>query len=303
MSTKHIISWLVTVAVTLGIQAAAEAQTYQPFGPVDFDSDVQLFAPVELDQLGGPMPANTGFFFTYERLYTATNRRDEDLDSADWGGDEGWGNRFDIGYMSEDSVHFDGSGWLVSILHNDGPSLVPDPFSDVDLDGFLDADDIELQPLNNVSWGGVEVMKTWRAKRRHYGSIFEPMVGIRYFYLKDDGFNDFEPDNVENQMVGPQVGVRWYKQNQRWIVSAEGRFMAAANFRHIKYTELQDTQFTPVAELRLEATYEIFHKAAVRVGYTGIFATDHIARTNLVYELTDQDLGIHALAFGFVFNR
>ncbi len=325
MSTKQILSWLVAGAVVLGSTSSAWAQHFQPFGPVDFESDYQLFAPLELDQLGGPMPGNTGFFFTYDRMFTAVSRNDDDTEE-DFGGDQAWGNRYELGYMSKESTWFDGSGWLVSVLHvdaaGDRPARGFTNVPDVNLDGVVTDDDLFLIPLNNASSGGVEVMKTWRAERRHYGSIIEPMIGVRWFYVHDDGLEyfdtspyflslpnnfDFDSDNTSNDLVGPQVGVRWFKQNERWIVSAEGRFLAAANFRDTFNGNLQDTEFVPLAEVRFEATYEVFHAAALRVGYTGIFACDGIARSSyetlLNPQLTDEDFTIHALTFGFVFNR
>lgn len=276
------------------------------------------------------MPANTGFFFTYDRLYTSMNRSDEFVQD-DFGGDDSWGNRYEMGYMSKDSVHFDRSGWLVSVLHLSGPKLQPEqneyiyqtgtingrPF------GVIDEDEFGLLPLNNASAGGVEVMKTWRTKQLHYGSYIEPMLGVRWFYLKDKGYRqtprffgttfldlpddflffDAAADDSRNDLVGPEIGLRWFKQNQRWIVAAEGRFLAAANMRSTFYDKEQDVQFAPLAEIRFEATYEVFRHAALRVGYMGIFAPSHITRSNAALELTNNDLAIHALAFGFSYNR
>jgi len=330
MSIKHIISWLVAGAIVLGFQSSLWAQRVQPFGPVDFDVDTQPFAPVDVNQLGGPMPANTGFFFTYDRLYTSMNRSN-DFVQDDFGGDDSWGNRYEIGYMSDESVHFDGSGWLVSVLHIDGPKLKPDredyiyqvgtvngrPF------GFYDETAFRERPLNNASAGGVEVLKTWRTKPLHYGSYIEPMIGVRWFYLKDKGYRqvprafgfdfldlpdpmvffDDAADDARNDLVGPEVGLRWFKQNERWIVAAEGRFLAAANMRSTNFDREQDVQFSPLAEIRFEATYEVFRHAALRVGYSGIFVPSHVTRSNVDLALTNDDLAIHALAFGFVYNR
>jgi hypothetical protein len=99
----------------------------------------------------------------------------------------------------------------------------------------------------------------------HSGGTFELFLGARYFEFNDN-FNvhtGVSPDaltqpsfstttgttsntNVpsflggsywdtaaENHVVGPQIGLRWFKKQGRWTFSTEGRFMAGLNCQNI----------------------------------------------------------------------
>ena len=91
------------------------ADYFQPFiDPNAFDPDFQFFAPADIDTYGdGPEP-NIGWFATYDRVRIWVTRPDYVPSYTE--GDFTWGNRFDLGYMSEEE-----HGWLVSIWHIDGP--------------------------------------------------------------------------------------------------------------------------------------------------------------------------------------
>ena len=60
--------WLVIAAVIAVSASRAAAQQYQPFGPVDIRTDMQLFAPVDLGDFGGGTPMAEGAFFSFEKL-------------------------------------------------------------------------------------------------------------------------------------------------------------------------------------------------------------------------------------------
>ena len=76
MLLRRFMLWLVAATVA-GVSArTACAQHWTPFGPSDIRYDLELFAPPELSTYGnGPGPrANTGMFFSYERLNWWFNR-------------------------------------------------------------------------------------------------------------------------------------------------------------------------------------------------------------------------------------
>ena len=61
--------WCLVMAAVIALSASrATAQQYQPFGPVDIGTDMQLFAPVDLGDFGGGTPMAEGAFFSYESL-------------------------------------------------------------------------------------------------------------------------------------------------------------------------------------------------------------------------------------------
>ena len=158
---------------------------------------------------------------------------------------------------------------------------------------------------------------------------------------------------AHNRIVGPQIGARWFKKKNRWTLSAEGRFFAGYNQQTIRQhgmlgSQLDDGtpysfeagtvpglpyiplymdpvsfehrefkgEWSPAAELRLQATYQITRAFSVRAGWTG-FWMDGIARGSNMIDYTLQEtriMGInmdnnrqeiftHGLNVGVEFNR
>jgi hypothetical protein len=125
--------------------APEKKKAHQPFAPVQFDHDLQPFAPADISEYGNGPKSRVGFFASYERLYWSISkpalaivgsRAAEGLyyqDGVTTGGDPpidatfqtnsfttgfmnadlSWGNRYDLGYIDDND-----RGWLVSILSN-----------------------------------------------------------------------------------------------------------------------------------------------------------------------------------------
>src|SRR5262245_24699751 len=47
---------------------------HQPFAPVQFDHDLQPFAPADISEYGNGPPSRVGFFASYERLYWSISK-------------------------------------------------------------------------------------------------------------------------------------------------------------------------------------------------------------------------------------
>jgi hypothetical protein len=107
---------------------------------------------------------------------------------------------------------------------------------------------------------------------------------------------------VQNNLVGPEIGLRWFRQRGRWVTMIDARFLAAANFQTDKMrTDLGNeiaavvsagagganiipreflglgsdqhyfiTTFSPMGELRVNVNYTVTSKVALTVGYTGL---------------------------------
>jgi hypothetical protein len=186
-----------------------------------------------------------------------------------------------------------------------------------------------LQVQNIARLNGVEVDRLYRARQLHSGTWFELMYGVRWLQLQDtytvqglNAFNSlvttpispslegaafqyFNPlsdsrwmTRVQNNMVGPQIGFRLWRQRQKWLTSLEARFMAAANFQNVHQTTSLgtnvlpnigttpfyplifqglgasssefDTTFSPVGELRVNVAYQATRSVGLKVGYTGM---------------------------------
>jgi hypothetical protein len=230
------------------------------------------------------------------------------------------------------------------------PDGTPDqPFSPPDTgDQVRFATTYETVRLTNrIEFNGVELMRTFRIPRFHDGSDFQLLYGVRYLQVKDrftilgtGGLFDstFMNTTIQNEIVGPQIGFRWSLQRERWSCSAEGRFMAAANFQngnqywvyaseidtpairnapavtaYSTRNEAHETEFTPLGELRVQTSYYLTRAVALKVGYTLLYA-DGIQRAgnSVNYELPnfgiknnngDDYILTNGLSFGVEVNR
>jgi len=127
-------------------------------------------------------------------------------------------------------------------------------------------------------------------------------------------------NNAHNRIVGPQVGVRWFRKRGRWTLSSEGRFFAGFNSQSIRQSgtlgsELEPlleergagepdlmlatnfnhveriSEWSPAVELRAEVVYQLTKAVSFRTGWTGIWM-DGIARgANMVdYSLRENSV-------------
>jgi hypothetical protein len=210
---------------------------------------------------------------------------------------------------------------------------IPDSFA-----GFTDFGDmVPLVPFFNqvvtrnvTSMNSVEVMRTWRYPPNHRGNQWELMMGVRWMLYRDGFFvtalNDTPDDTtgvtppglpglsfwnttVDNNMFGPQIGLRWDHTAGRWDLSAETRFLAAVNFQSVhldgqlagpvfvngtfiqglnpipgtqptnvpfnmvrtSFHEWQfDETFAPVGEIRATVSYKLTQAIAVQAGYNAM---------------------------------
>lgn len=281
MSLNRPFAWLAALLVVLGLASDALAQHYQPFiDPTYFQPDLQFFAPAEVSAYSGGEPPNTGFYFDYDRVHINMTRPVDEASLFSYAqGDFTWGNRYELGYMTEDET-----GWQLVHWHINGPYEAIKLFQER-LDVFNEDDEPPDDPdpiiqdrnprqyiledsLNQALYSSVEFNKVWRRKEFHNGTILEPIVGLRYVNFKDfyrrDDYTRFEsigppgqPDpgtpNVngdweqlqsnraifENAMFGGQLGCRVFNQRGRWLLSGELRAFALQN-----YQTLNNIQFT-----------------------------------------------------------
>lgn len=185
----------------------------------------------------------------------------------------------------------------------------------------------EIRMENQLYLNGVELTRFYRARRLHSGAYFELLYGTRWFQINDTfvatatgngtstetisflGVTHTFPTNIlddsiwsnraMNNLVGPQIGVRFFVQRGRWVTSVSTRFLAAANFQNIHLkTHLGNqtinnqgsinsnyrtdfrgigsdvhrylTTFAPLGELRVNVSWQVTRSVGLKVGYTGI---------------------------------
>ncbi|MEI8213247.1 MAG: hypothetical protein WCI02_13945 [Planctomycetota bacterium] len=254
---------------------------YHPFSePMDFDPDWQLFAPVQLqdlEDLTARQRAPTGFYLTYDRVYTGVSRPQNSGSSYIIDGT--WGNRWDFGWMNRQE-----SGWSFSYQVVTGPNVY-NGYQQLRLNGitFDDLNDpanpyyplvfgnnpftlqrtYQVQESVNVgNFDSFEANKTWRLAPYRYGGILEPYMGLRYAQFTDTARSDtyglfdvIDPaDGVtitgngelylndlvftRNDMLLGQLGFRYFKHWRRFTLSTDFKAFAGHNFQTQETTRL-----------------------------------------------------------------
>ncbi|MDA7951508.1 MAG: BBP7 family outer membrane beta-barrel protein [Pirellulaceae bacterium] len=423
MLTKNVISSMAAMVFMLTcFSPSLHAQVIQPFAPVDYTHDWQPFAPADLSDYGDGPDAKEGYFFRYERLYwsaakpkatalglndgefyafagtTTVLRQTNTVRTAVPDAGFGWGNRYEIGYM------LDETGWFTSILggyqqdqsyfFGDGGTGAADGIDDVSIvfadpgdvmtgfldrnaDGFdddlngngifgrsgedTDADgvpdaaaaidlvDATTLPMlfdfvtvrSRVFMNGVEVNKSWRLDPHYRDAQAEVFAGIRFLSIRDrfnvhaigatidSPLSDmFWASQVENNIIGPQIGFHWSKQTGRWKISTEGRAVAGVNFANAEldgviatnhviaganFGQLMSTTpfshrrnfrtITPVGELRANATYQLTDSIAFTGGWTGLYVGDISRGSQMMnYVLPEPNIVSHNPTESFFAN-
>ncbi|MDX1926409.1 MAG: BBP7 family outer membrane beta-barrel protein [Pirellulaceae bacterium] len=381
MSVLNLFKRLVAVVAFMAFSPSVFGQVYHPFAePLEFNPDWQFFAPVDVDSLA-ELPnrkrANTGWFGTYDRTYLWMSR--PNISQSEANGDFGWGNRYDLGFMTDDR-----SGWLFSMRHlgvnsydeqeqerinrvnTADTGAQPNPITP-----FLDQNDPQYRTrlyvlsnsLNVASMSNFEINKTWRREPYRYGGIIEPMVGLRYTSFEDRAQNQtygrsgnlisapgtvsatnvvetFVSDetNIQNRMVGGQLGFRYFNYYKRWTLSSELRTFGLQNFQNRTYRQRSETteyagvainsavvatdylvggridsertsnnEFVVGFEARAEAAYQVTKYFSVRGGVDVInFARGIWRGANPGFGTVndhDQDVQLAGFTFGLTLNR
>ena len=136
---------------------------------------------------------------------------------------------------------------------------------------------------------------------------------------------------ADNHVVGPQIGMRWFRQTGRWRLSGEGRFFAGINNQSVRQTgylgsELNgsvlvtgmpagvnplgfshyatEVEFSPAWEVRLDLHYQFTRAVSVKAGWTG-FWIDSIARGSALvdYNIHDPDNNYATMGIDMTGNR
>lgn len=372
-------AWLTAIVLALATAAEAQVPgpptvpggdhfwEFQPFlDPGYFNPDFQFFAPAEVDDFGGEEKPNTGLYITFDRTYVNVTRPIDQFSLGSGNqGDFTWGNRMEVGYMKGDPA-----GWQAVLWHVNGPNekvtnaefleeittiATPVVNQQILSPGATDS-------INQLKMSTFELNRIWRRPEFHNGTNFEPFIGYRYMNVKDfwhretliqeiqggapltaTGVEFFERQLFrsifENQMHGGQLGARFFRQRGHWMLSADLRFFALANFQSLQnqsvrsilpnpQTVLADgnttqnfinffgsgsdlnrttsydraTQFCFGGEVRGEASYELTRDVNLRVGFVFLDMGQGIGRGNLI-RLNNQAVQMAGVTFGFTVNR
>jgi hypothetical protein len=178
-----------------------------------------------------------------------------------------------------------------------------------------------------------ELSPFYRFDQFHYGGNLDVLFGIRFFKFTEafsfSGiggiFNRTELLNLaRNNILGPQIGFRYFRQLERLIVSTEWRFMPGINMQTVNQTGVvgsfmgllptstqvgslpntpilrtpmrfnnifHRTEFSPLVEARFNANYQVTTNFYVTLGWTGTYV-NYLARPSSMIEYTLPHLGI-----------
>lgn len=210
---------------------------------------------------------------------------------------------------------------------------------------FFDQVDVR----NRVELDGVELMFTHELDRGHKldrgrRDDLQLRYGVSFLRFRDD-FN-FEGlgsilgrttvnHEVDNQIVGPSVGIRWRRDHGKWDFSLDSQVSLAYNIVDHRQNGIfgeelipgalnrpilgrtftgvdsqHDDDFSPMAEIRAEARYKITKALAVTVGYKAKFI-DNIQRSSeaIVWSNewginpTKSDVFINGITMGVEFRH
>jgi len=239
------------------------------------------------------------------------------------------------------------------------PTLIPpdvDPTDIIRIDGEVGIlrdlpvtfDDMIVS--NRTQIWGVEAMYSYRTHPKKHGGFFEFYFGGRYMEVDDrftvDATNRVEDEGdlldplefltpgasladshwttrVDNNIVGPQVALRWFRKSDRWTIDTSGRFLAGFNSQNFRQQGTLGTrlapgadfdpeenegrpllmaptsfrrgafmsEFSPVIEMRVNLEYQFTKAIAMRLGWTGMWVNG-IARGSEVNVYQVPDMGL-----------
>jgi hypothetical protein len=182
---------------------------------------------------------------------------------------------------------------------------------------------------NSTRAWGTEFNYLVRTHPGQRGGMWEWYFGARYLEF-DEQFdvhaNGTPPVTIladtvftnyaTNKLFGPQIGLRWFKTNDRWELSLQGKFMAAWNAQSVRLnggvasdltsaaapfprqpffplaltpTSVDDSAhmsvFSPVVELRVEGKYQLTSRVAFKAGWNGMYVGE-LARPSRMVDYT-----------------
>lgn len=184
---------------------------------------------------------------------------------------------------------------------------------------------------NRTEIDGVELMRMHDISTRHKmeQGRFDDMrftYGVRFLQIKDDfyfqgtgsilGRTSVDTD-AENQIVGPQIGLKWTRVDGPWDFSLEARGMAGYNIVDLdqygvfgeeaipgalnrsasaRTTTSVDgdrfNEFSPIGELRAQLKYRLADSISLQAGYTAKFV-GNIHRGSTATAWNAPDFGIY----------
>ena len=232
----------------------------------------------------------------------------------------------DVGFA--DDLNGNGQTFTIVTGDLDGDGTIDD---DEIIGSFTDYGDLynfdiffeEVSVRNITELDGIEAMLTHEISTSHKlergrQDYLQLTYGVRYLQLNDlfswEGRGSIlgrtgADVDIENQIVGPQIGLNWTRDRGKWDFIVDGRFMFGYNVvdrgldglfaqgaipgglnnaisvrTTTRVSGDQQHEFSPVAELRLQARYKLTKAIALRLGFTSKYIGEvHRASQSMRY--------------------
>ena len=178
-----------------------------------------------------------------------------------------------------------------------------------------------------------ELSPFYRFDQFHFGGNLDVLCGIRFFKFTEAFsmtgiggiFDRTELLNLaRNDILGPQIGFRYFRQLERLIASTEWRFMPGINMQTVNqqgiigsnlallptsaaagaepntpllrtpmrfFNTLHRTEFSPLVEARFNFNYQVTKMFYVTLGWTGTYV-NYLARPSSMIDYTLPHLGV-----------
>ncbi len=346
---RKAIGLVVGVLVALAANLA-DAQQYPDdptvFPPGDV-RDLQFFAPPDTGFYDGLPAPNRGFNFAFDGLYWSIQKPDlanigaspslitnqatyppalvSQSDTTGLQSEFSEGNRFEIGYQGahnglmvtyyrlNDQLQLADMTHATLVLQDSTGAMVPKEYT-------------AFQTSNEVEHWNIELLYTRRFRQFALGGQLEAFVGVRYLQFDEtfdmigyvrpgapvnvDKQDMFINQYVNNHLIGPEIGGRYSRKQERWGFSADCRFVPGFNFQTFRQQgevdkffvtlpgntlafthSASETEFAPLIELRLELHYQLTRAIQAKVGWNGIWM-DNIARASSSIDYVPRAMGI-----------
>ncbi|QDS95297.1 hypothetical protein FF011L_40900 [Roseimaritima multifibrata] len=229
------------------------------------------------------------------------------------------------------------------------------PFADRNTPGYSERIYFPGESLNIMEMRNFELNKTFRMEPYHYGGILEPMIGFRYVSLKDQYFRSeyrstdsinypiiisptddptesfiADTSTAENRMYGGQIGFRYFKYYNRFMLSTDLRVFGMQNFQAnqdvttidttvyadaeidgetIRYEQRETSRVVARADefvfgfdLRAELSYNLSRDFSLRGGLQIMDLAQGVWRGRIA-DANDQALFVAGYTFGVTLNR
>ena len=202
---------------------------------------------------------------------------------------------------------------------------------------------------NTMDFWGIEANYIYRCHPTRIG-IFEGIIGVRYFKYDEDfvfnggaaqylGYSNWNSD-VQNNLVGLQLGLRWSRQIARLSFDAQCKVLLAYNAQiadtrcylgantNASYDGIIDNgksasdhqkmnEFSPMLDFGFHMNYNLTRYVKLSVGWSGIVAFNVARSTEIIdYSISDtagllnvnrdkncSDVFLQGVTFGVTINR